>query len=49
VRLPTANDGIAINLGAEHRNEKQVFNPDSAELSGQLSGFGSAAVAIDKR
>ncbi len=47
VRLPTANDGIAINLGAEHRNEKQVFNPDSAELSGQLSGFGSAAVAID--
>jgi outer membrane receptor protein involved in Fe transport len=47
LRLPTANDGIAINLGAEHRNEKQVFNPDSAELSGQLSGFGSAAVAID--
>jgi iron complex outermembrane receptor protein len=47
VRLPTAHDGLAINIGAEHRNESQVFNPDSAELSGQLSGFGSAAVAID--
>ncbi len=47
VQLPTAHDGIAINLGAEHRNEKQVFNPDAAEQGGQLSGFGSAAVPID--
>jgi outer membrane receptor protein involved in Fe transport len=47
IQLPTAHDGIAINFGAEHRNEKQVFNPDAAEAGGQLSGFGSAAVPID--
>ncbi len=47
VQLPTAHDGIAFNIGAEHRNEKQVFNPDAAEQGGQLSGFGSAAVPID--
>jgi len=35
------------NVGWEHRNEHQFFNPDSAETSGQLSGFGSAAVPID--
>jgi len=47
VTLPTAHDGLAINFGYEHRNEHQFFNPDSAETSGQLSGFGSAAVPID--
>src|SRR5205823_3748355 len=41
------NDGIAVNVGFEHRNENVQFAPDSAELSGLLSGFGSAAVAID--
>ena len=47
VTLPTAHEGLAINLGYEHRNEHQFFNPDQAETSGQLSGFGSAAVPID--
>ena len=47
VILPTAHDGVGINVGYEHRNEHQFFNPDSAETSGQLSGFGSAAVPID--
>jgi outer membrane receptor protein involved in Fe transport len=47
VTIPTAHDGVAINVGAEHRNEHQFFQPDSAEQSGQLSGFGSAAVPID--
>jgi len=47
VTMPTAHDGLAINFGYEHRNEHQFFNPDSAETSGQLSGFGSAAVPID--
>ena len=45
--MPTAHDGAAINVGWEHRNEHQFFNPDAAETSGQLSGFGSAAVPID--
>jgi len=47
VKLPTAADGIAVNVGFESRNEHVAFKPDSGELSGQLSGFGSAAVAID--
>ena len=47
IKLPTANDGIGVNVGVENRNENQAFKPDSGELSGQLSGFGSAAVALD--
>jgi len=47
VTLPTAHDGLGVNVGYEHRNEHQFFSPDSAETSGQLSGFGSAAVPID--
>jgi iron complex outermembrane recepter protein len=47
VTVPTAHDGIGINVGWEHRSEHQFFAPDSAETSGQLSGFGSAAVPID--
>ncbi len=47
VTVPTAHDGVGINVGWEHRNEHQFFAPDSAETSGQLSGFGSAAVPID--
>jgi len=48
VKLPTANDGVAINVGFETRNENIDFAPDDAELSGLLSGFGGASVAIDK-
>ena len=44
---PLAHDGIAIDIGYEHRNDHEFFQPDSAEQSGLLSGFGSAAVAID--
>jgi iron complex outermembrane recepter protein len=47
LRIPTASDGIVVNVGYENRNENVQFAPDSAELSGQLSGFGSAAVAIN--
>jgi outer membrane receptor protein involved in Fe transport len=46
-KSPLATDGIAVNVGYENRNEHVAFKPDSGELSGQLSGFGSAAVAID--
>lgn len=44
---PLARDGVAVNLGWEHRNERQIFAPDAAELSGLLSGFGGSAVPID--
>jgi iron complex outermembrane receptor protein len=47
VKLPTADEGVGVNLGYENRNEKLVYAPDAAQLSGLLAG-GNAAVAIDK-
>jgi iron complex outermembrane receptor protein len=47
IKSPVANEGLALNLGVEHRNENVQFAPDSAEQSGQLSGFGGAAVPIN--
>jgi iron complex outermembrane receptor protein len=47
IRSPVANDGMAVNVGWEHRNENVNFTPDGLEQSGQLSGFGSAATAIN--
>ena len=47
IKLPTARDGIAVNLGAEHRNENVTLAPDAVEQSGQLSGFGSAVTPIN--
>jgi iron complex outermembrane recepter protein len=47
ITSPLATDGIGVNVGFEHRNDHEYFQPDSAEQSGQLSGFGSAAVPID--
>ena len=47
ITSPLATDGIGVNAGFEHRNDHEFFAPDSAEQSGQLSGFGSAAVPID--
>jgi iron complex outermembrane receptor protein len=48
IKLPTANDSLGVNVGYERRMEDLVFAPDSAEQSGQLSGFGGAPVSIDK-
>jgi outer membrane receptor protein involved in Fe transport len=47
IKLPTAEEGIAVNVGYEHRKEHVEFRPDAGLASGQLSGFGSAAVGID--
>jgi len=47
VKSPFANEGVTTNFGWEHRNENVTFTPDGLEQSGQLSGFGSAAVAIN--
>ena len=47
IKLPTAEEGVAVNAGYEHRNEHVEFTPDAGLASGQLSGFGSAAVGID--
>jgi iron complex outermembrane receptor protein len=47
IASPWATDGVAVDVGYEHRAENVTFNPDAAELSGLLSGFGSASVAIN--
>ncbi|MEA3139819.1 MAG: iron complex outerrane recepter protein [Gammaproteobacteria bacterium] len=47
ITSPLATDGLGFNIGYEHRNDHEFFQPDSAEQSGLLSGFGSAAVPID--
>ncbi len=47
ITSPLATDGIGVNIGFEHRNDHEFFQPDSAEESGLLSGFGSASVPID--
>jgi iron complex outermembrane recepter protein len=46
IRSPFASDGLSVNVGYEHRNEEMGYDPDSAEESGLLSGFGGAAAAI---
>jgi iron complex outermembrane recepter protein len=46
IKSPFAIDGIGVNVGAEHRNDRLAFAPDATELSGLLSGLGSSP-AID--
>jgi iron complex outermembrane recepter protein len=47
VTSPFAHEGVAVNAGFEHRNDHEFFEPDYAEQNQLLSGFGSAATAID--
>ena len=47
VKSPLANDGIAINVGAEFRNDALNFQPDAASLSNDLAGFSGASTTID--
>jgi iron complex outermembrane recepter protein len=47
IKSPGAMDGVAINAGGEHRMDSVTFNPDAAELSGDLAGFSGAAVPIN--
>ena len=42
VKLPTAESGLVINVGAEYRDEQTQFRPDVAFTSGDLSGQGGA-------
>jgi len=48
LQTPWSNDGAAINFGYEHRMDSVTFNPDGAELSGDLSGFSGALVNINQ-
>lgn len=48
IRLPSATDGVAFNIGFENRREDVFFKPDAASESGLLSGAGGASVPIDR-
>jgi iron complex outermembrane recepter protein len=48
VKLPSATEGLSVNIGYETRDDQVDFKPDEASQSGLLSGFGGAAVAIDE-
>jgi iron complex outermembrane receptor protein len=47
ITSPLASEGIGVNVGFEHRNDHEMLQPDAAEESQLLSGFGSAVAPID--
>jgi iron complex outermembrane recepter protein len=47
ITSPLATEGIGVNVGFEHRNDHESLQPDAAEESQLLSGFGSAVAPID--
>ena len=47
VRSPWARDGVAIDVGFEHRVDTLHFAPDGAELQGDLAGFSGASAPVD--
>ncbi len=47
IKSPLATEGLGMNIGFEHRNDHELLQPDGAEESGLLSGFGSAVAPID--
>ncbi|HXQ14648.1 MAG TPA: TonB-dependent receptor, partial [Caulobacteraceae bacterium] len=47
VKSPWADDGVGISIGTQHRWDHLIFNPDQAELSGDLSGFSGASVPVN--
>jgi outer membrane receptor protein involved in Fe transport len=47
IKSPLAIDGLAVNAGGEHRTDSVTFNPDGAELAGDLAGFSGALVPIN--
>ncbi|MGB6308837.1 MAG: TonB-dependent receptor, partial [Steroidobacteraceae bacterium] len=47
LQSPLASEGVGVNVGFEHRNDHELLQPDAAEESGLLSGFGSAVAPID--
>ncbi|MDB6101623.1 MAG: hypothetical protein JWO52_1622, partial [Gammaproteobacteria bacterium] len=47
ITSPFATNGIAFNIGAEHRADQLQYNPDQEELANDLAGFGGAGTAIN--
>jgi len=46
VKLPTADDGVQVNVGAEYRSEASAFNPDLAEEEAIGEGVGGPATPV---
>jgi iron complex outermembrane recepter protein len=46
LKLPTANTGLKVNLGAEYRDTTSALLPDEELQSGDLSGEGGAVTPI---
>jgi iron complex outermembrane recepter protein len=47
ITSPWATEGVGVNIGAEHRIDQEYLEPDAAEESGLLSGFGGAVAPIN--
>jgi outer membrane receptor protein involved in Fe transport len=47
VKLPTADEGLKVVVGAEYRREHDVFRPDEEFISADLSGIGSPVIGFD--
>jgi iron complex outermembrane recepter protein len=48
IKSPYADEGVKIAAGVSYRRDAMKFRPDEAEQSNDLSGFGGAAVPIDR-
>jgi outer membrane receptor protein involved in Fe transport len=46
-KSPWATEGVGVSIGFQQRRDHLSYNPDEAELSNDLSGFGGAGVIVD--
>ena len=47
IKSPWASRGVGVAFGLTQRRDQLQFSPDAAEESGDLSGFGGAAVRVN--
>jgi len=47
IKSPYANDAVGVAFGFQQRRDHLDYNPDVAQLSGDLSGAGGASVILD--
>jgi len=48
IKLPTAEDGVGVNVGYERRTDGVNYAPDAATVGGLIVGAGGASPAIDR-
>jgi iron complex outermembrane receptor protein len=46
-KLPSANEGLGLNFGAEYREEFMTLSPDYVTLTGALTGIGGATPGVN--